>query len=142
MPVAAAASPQRHQTNQDIPRGRGELVLVVEDDPDVGALTVNMLESLGYHVISTENAAEARAVLARGEKVDLVLSDVILPGGTSGPEFAARAHASYPDLKVIFMSGYSAAAARDGSFLDSEQILLRKPFQQRQLANALRQALD
>ena len=68
--------------------------------------------------------------------------ETLLRGGMSGPEFSARARASDPDLKVIFMSGYSAGAAKDGGFLDSEKLLLRKPFQRRQLAKALREALD
>ena len=80
-------------------------------------------------------------MLERGEKVGLVLSDVVLPGGTSGPEFAEEILASHPDLPIIFMSGYPIAAAERNGFLGSDQILLGKPFQMEQLAKALREAL-
>ena len=71
-----------------LPRGEGEMVLVIEDDPDVRALTVKMLESLSYRVIEVADAASADEALAAGPTPDIVLSDVVLPGGTSGPEFA------------------------------------------------------
>ncbi len=125
-----------------MPRGQGETVLVLEDDPDVRQLAVKLVASLGYQVIDVPEAASARAVLDRGERLDLLLSDVVLPGGTSGPEFAEEARERFPDLKVIFMSGYAAEAAKRNGFLDSDKVLLNKPFQRSQLAEALFEALD
>jgi CheY-like chemotaxis protein len=127
--------------DQDIPRGRGEMVLVIEDDPDVKDLAVLMLEGLGYRAIHVPSAAQARKVLADEGRVELLLSDVVLPGGTSGPEFAEEARTAYPDLKIIFMSGYPADAAKRKGFLGSDKVLLSKPFSRRQLAKALREAL-
>lgn len=127
--------------DDDPPHGRGEVVLVIEDDPDVRALAARMLESLGYRTIEVPDAASAHKVLAEGNPVDLVLSDVVLPGGASGPKFAEQARTTYPDLKVIFMSGYPAEAAKRNGFLGSDQTLLNKPFRKRQLAKALREAL-
>ncbi len=127
---------------REVPRGRGEAILVVEDDPDVRALAVRMLQDLEYRVTDVPDAATAHAALAGRTPVDLVLSDVVLPGGTSGPEFAEQARETYPNLKIIFMSGYPAEAATRNGFLGSGQVLLNKPFQTRDLAKALRDALD
>ena len=71
-----------------------------------------------------------------------MLSDVVLPGGTSGPEFAAQAQEIYTDFKTIFVSGYPAEAANCGPFPSPDQVLLNKPFKRQQLAEALREALD
>ena len=142
LPRAKGAA-QSHGPSQDkeIPQGKGEMVLVIEDDRDVRALTVQMLNGLGYKVIDVANAASAHAVLAEGKSVDLVLSDVVLPGGVSGPEFAEQAWVTYPGLKIIFMSGYPAEAARRNGFFGAGQVLLNKPFLKRQLAEALRNAI-
>jgi CheY-like chemotaxis protein len=113
-----------------------------EDDRDVSALVVGVLEGLNYRVIDAADAASAHEVLANGTPVDPVLSDVVLPGGTSGPGFAEQVRKNDPDLKIIFMSGYPAEAAKRAGFLDSGQVLLNKPFQRPQLVTALRAMLD
>jgi PAS domain S-box-containing protein len=138
----AAARREDARRSEDVPRGRGETILVVEDDSDVRALAVAMLEGLDYRTIDVGDAAAAREALADGQAVDLVLSDVVLPGGISGPEFAEQACTTHPDLKIIFMSGYPAEAARRNGVLGSDKVLLNKPFQRRQIARALREALD
>ncbi len=139
----AEGASQSEETRQSasIPEGRGEVVMVIEDDDDVRAMAREMLEAIGYRVVAAADAARARSVLERGEKVDLVLLDVVLPGGTSGPEFAEEVQASHPDLPIIFMSGYPAEAAKHNGFLGSDQVMLSKPFQMEQLATALREAL-
>ncbi len=139
----AETPPAREDTSQEqeAPQGQGETILVIEDDPDVRDLAQQMLRGLGYRVIEAADAAAAQKVLAAGEAVDLVLSDVILSGGTSGPEFAEQARAVYPDLKIIFMSGYPAEAAKRSGVLGADQVLLNKPFRMHALAKALRQAL-
>ena len=138
------AAAQSAETNEpaETPRGRGELVLVIEDDAKLRELAVTMVTGLGYRVTDVPEAASARAVLERGDKVDLVLSDVILPGGQSGPEFADEVKVRHPALRIIFMSGYPAEAARRNGFVGSDKVLLNKPFRRRQLAKALREALD
>jgi PAS domain S-box-containing protein len=127
--------------SDETPRGRGEMVLVIEDDEEVRALAVRMLEDLGYRVVDVPQTAAALEVLAGGEQVDLVLSDVVLPGGTSGPEFAEQVRTRYPELKFVFMSGYPAEAAKRNGFLGSGNVLLNKPFRKQQLADALRETL-
>ena len=125
---------------ESIPSGRGEMVLVIEDDPDVRELTVAMLESMDYRVAEAADIAAARQVLGGGEKIDLVLSDVILPGGTSGPVFAREMRDRDSNLKIIFMSGYPDDPAEGGDFEDSAGPLLHKPFHRQQLATALQEA--
>jgi DNA-binding NtrC family response regulator len=137
-----ASVPEAAKTSDDTPRGRGEAILIIEDDRDVRTVAVKMLEDLGYKVIDVAAAAEARAILADGVKVDLVLSDVVLPGGASGPVFAEEALTRYPHLKVIFISGYPAEAAMRNGFLGSDKVLLSKPFHRQELAKALREAFD
>jgi len=92
-------------------------------------------------VLAAAGAAGARSVLERGEKVGLVRSDVVLPSGKNGPEFADEARAPHPDLPIIVMSGYPVEAATRNGFLGSDQVPLSKPFQMEQLAEALREAL-
>ncbi len=126
----------------DIPRGQGETILLIEDDDAVRTLAVKILKRLNYDVIDVTDAASARTALEGSERVDLILSDVVLPGGTSGPEFAEEARSRFPHLGIIFMSGYPAEAAKRNGFLGSDRVLLNKPFQRHQLAQALRTALD
>ena len=140
--VETASTTDKARENEALPQGRGEAILVVEDDRDVRDLAVKVLGGLGYRVIDVPDAASAHKVLADGQPVDLVLSDVVLPGGTSGPEFAEQTCATHPGLKVIFMSGYPAEAAKRNNFLGSDKVLLNKPFQRQQLAKAVRDELD
>ncbi|WP_282607115.1 type II toxin-antitoxin system prevent-host-death family antitoxin [Pelagibius sp. Alg239-R121] len=133
-----AETVEKHQ----LPKGRGEVVLVVEDNPDVRTLTVRMLEGLDYRAIGVPDAAAAQAVLTARDSVDLVLSDVVLPGGISGPEFAEQAQKAYPDLRFMFMSGYPALAANRHALLEKGEVLLNKPIRRRQLAEALRTRLS
>ena len=134
------ARPNEDQPKEAIPQGRGEKVMVVEDDPDVRELVAIMLESMNYQVVEAVDATDAEKVLARYTP-DILLLDVVLPGGTSGPDFAATTQKSYPDLKTIFMSGYLADAANHSGLLDSKSVLLNKPFERQQLAKSLRDAL-
>ncbi len=124
------------------PQGRGERVLVIEDADDVRELTVLMLESLNYQVSAVADAASGHRALAEGGPVDLVLSDVILGGGATGLDFAQAARAIRPDLKIVFMSGYSPDIAKRDGAVDPDQILLAKPFRKQALALALRTELE
>ncbi|NNE20967.1 MAG: PAS domain S-box protein [Rhizobiales bacterium] len=126
---------------ESMPRGHGETVLVIEDDPDVRSLASRMLEDLDYRTIEAPDAARAQETLADGALVDVVLSDIVLPGGTSGPDFAKQARAAQPDIKIIFMSGYSGMAAKRDDLSRANCVLLNKPFKARQLAEALQEVL-
>ena len=126
----------------EVPKGRGERVLVLEDDSRVRRLAVRMLGELGYAVAEAADATAARALLDEGQRFDLVLSDVVLPGGISGPDFALEAAADDPDLRFVFMSGYPAEAAVGNGLIGAGSILLDKPFRRQKLASAVRETLD
>jgi CheY-like chemotaxis protein len=129
-PPAAAAS---HQ-------GKGELILLVEDEPGVRQLATQLLEQLGYRFIEAGDGHAALAALAATPDVDLLFTDVVLPRGMNGIETARRARALRPGLRVLFMSGYAEgalAAAAHGGEID----LLHKPFRKAELAARLRRAL-
>jgi PAS domain S-box-containing protein len=130
------------EKNNVIPLGKGERILLVEDDPDVARLVNKLLDSLGYQVVLKTSAVAALQLLKSHERFDLILTDVVLPQGMSGPELAAEAVSDTPELKVIFMSGYTAEAFTDYPFPDAGNLILSKPFHRKELARALREALD
>jgi PAS domain S-box-containing protein len=143
LPRAEQASKKKEpKVADDVPQGQGEIILVIEDDAEVRSLAVAMLDGLGYRAIDVPDAKSAEAVLERGDRIDLVLSDVVLPGGRSGPDFAEEIRSRYPALKVVFMSGYPAAAAMRNGFVGSGRVLLNKPFRRQDLAKILRAALN
>jgi DNA-binding response OmpR family regulator len=100
-----------------------------------------MLRGMGYRVLEAWDARTARSALARDDSVDLVLSDVVLPGGTSGPDFCLEAGTAHPGLKFLFMSGHPSKAGERIPVLAEDSALLRKPFGRKELASALRASL-
>ncbi len=128
------------QKTSTITDGNGEVILVVEDDDDVRELSVMMLNGLGYRVLAAADATSAHEILERHERIDLVLSDVVLPGGLSGPDFVIEEMVRHPGLRAIFMSGYpNDVVAREAL---AGAVILNKPFQLRQMAETVRAALD
>jgi PAS domain S-box-containing protein len=85
----------------EVPLGAGKVILVIEDQPEVRDLTARMLATLGYRTETAIDATAARAILQSGTPVDLVLSDVVLPGGMSGPEFAHEVCSARPEMKIL-----------------------------------------
>ncbi len=110
LPVAdVSAELEEEMHDDDLKRGQDEGILVLEDDPDVREYTVTALKNLGYRVLEAADAdAAMQMVDAEADTLDLLLCDVVLPGSVSGPEFAAKARDRHPDLKFVFMSGYTA----------------------------------
>ena len=139
--VEAEAPDPELEPETEAPRATGESLLVIEDDPEVLDLAVIMLESLGYEVVSAQDGAQALAVLEATPRIDLVLSDVMLPGGLLGPEVIQRARQARPNLRVLFMSGYADAEARSSGLLAEGATVLSKPFRRHDLACQLRVAL-
>jgi CheY-like chemotaxis protein len=122
--------------------GTGELILVVEDDPNMRGLTLLVLKSLGYRAIEAQDGPAACAILDRAEPIDLLLSDVVLPKGMTGPEIARHAKSTRPDLAILYMSGYPRDAVLRDSILDTRMHLLSKPFSKAELARMVRLVLD
>jgi PAS domain S-box-containing protein len=123
---------------EDMVGGR-ERILVAEDDPAVLKLTSDLLEGLGYQVVSATTAAEAMDLLRSDRKIDLLFSDVVMPGGTSGIALAQAAQAERPDLKILLTSGFVGDKALLGG---TEHTILDKPYEAPVLAAALRDLLD
>jgi PAS domain S-box-containing protein len=115
-----------------------ETVLLVEDNPEVQEVAGMLLEQLGYRVLQVESAAAALQQLASGETVDLVFTDVVMPGELDGLALARRIKETYPDIAVLLTSGY----ARSANTLEAGFPIVRKPYQVSTLARAVREALD
>ncbi|MEQ8655658.1 MAG: ATP-binding protein [Kiloniellales bacterium] len=122
--------------------GRGERILLLEDNDDVRQMVERMLIASGYRVTAVADVASARRALEAVEEFKLLLSDIMLPGEVDGLRFAAEATQRYPALKVVFVSGYAADALNGKRAVPPGATVLRKPFQQRTLSRALRDALD
>ena len=115
-------------------------VLLVDDDEEVAALVGEMLEHLGYRVTHAASATEALGVLAKVHKVDLVFSDVMMPGGMNGVELAREIRTRALGIPVLLTSGYAQAALKSAA---AEGVhVLAKPYRLEELATALREALD
>ena len=116
-------------------------VLVVEDDERVRRLTIARLKLIGYQVLEASDGAQALDMLTQGHAVDLVFTDLIMPGGISGREVAARARQLKPGVKVLLTSGYAEELVH-GDELEREKLrILRKPYHQADLITALREVL-
>ena len=118
-------------------RGR-ERVLLVEDDPDIRDFVARTLTGLGYRVREAANGREALALLALEAPVDLLLSDMTMPGGISGYDLVLEVRRRRPELRVLLMSGFTDMAGQ----LPADCALLEKPFQKLDLARAVRLTLD
>jgi CheY-like chemotaxis protein len=138
------ASAQGVSTPAESARAReGETVLLVEDNEQVRALGVAALENLGYRVLEASDGQSALRLLDGGAaRVDLLFSDVVLPGGMSGPELAAASSARRPGLPVLFASGYTRKSGNKDDPLRSDAPMLRKPYALDALASAVRCAID
>jgi PAS domain S-box-containing protein len=118
-----------------------ETILVVEDDDRVRQLTIRRLELIGYRVLEARDGPSAIAILEGGDTIDLVFTDLIMPGGLSGREVALRARELRPGIKVLLTSGYAEELVH-GDGLQREQLkVLRKPYQRTDLVAALREVL-
>lgn len=129
------------QASEWAPRGQGQKILVLEDEAPVLDMVESMLTGLGYDVRGVSNVDAARQILESRE-VDLVLSDVVLGGDITGPEFMVQARKKHPGLRVVFMSGYVADHADADSAFCTGEVLINKPFQRRDLAATVHQALN
>lgn len=119
-----------------------EVVLLVEDDELVRQYANTQLAMLGYKVLMAANGIEAMQVIKERDDIDLLFTDVVMPGGINGPELARQARALRPDLKVLYTSGYTQNAIVHHGRLDAGVLLLSKPYRRSKLARMVRQALD
>jgi PAS domain S-box-containing protein len=122
--------------------GGDEVILVVEDDRLVRRYVVTQIESLGYATLEAGNAAEALAVIDNVGTIDLLFTDVIMPGSLNGRQLVDEALKRRPSLKTLFTSGYTENAIVHHGRLDTGVLLLAKPYRKADLARMIRTALD
>ncbi|HLU69974.1 MAG TPA: response regulator, partial [Fibrobacteria bacterium] len=127
---------------RDPPRGKGETVLVVEDELMILEVAVEVLEGLGYHVLSTTSPVEALDIVERHDgRIDLLLTDVIMPG-MNGRDLALRVRELRPDIHVLYTSGYTANVILTRGLVDQGDAFVQKPFSTNELALRVRALID
>jgi PAS domain S-box-containing protein len=136
-PVVAAASPEEGPVESAQRR-----ILLVEDDDRVRAQVVGQLLALGYRVISSANGVEAIERLVEQPNIDLLMTDIVMPGGINGRQLAIYARRLSPKLPVLFTSGYSNDAQVRAARLAERAVFLAKPYRRAALARALQEAFD
>jgi CheY-like chemotaxis protein len=121
--------------------GGDETILIVEDDALVRRYVITQVHSLGYRTFAAANASDALAVIDQGEKIDLLFTDVVLPGSIDGWQLALEALNRRPLLKVLYTSGYAGNAIARGGYFAADVLLLAKPYRKVELAKMIRAAL-
>lgn len=119
-----------------------ETVLVVEDDDAVRDTVVSTLTTLGYCVLKASDASAALAIIDEGAAIDLLFTDVVMPGPLRSTDLVRKARERWPALKVLYTSGYTQNAIVHGGRLDPGVELLSKPYSRETLARRVRQLLD
>ena len=122
------------------PTRTGETILVVEDNEQVRQLTVNRLDALGYVILVAEDGPSALRILEQHPGIDLVFSDVVMPGGLSGFDVLRWTKRNRPGVKVLLTSGFAPEMANNGEAIDPDTTLLHKPYTLADLARAIREA--
>jgi CheY-like chemotaxis protein len=134
--------PTTEPIKRDASRGHaGESILVVEDDEDVRSYVVETLTALGYDTLQAANGEEALSLIGEHKTISLLLTDVVMPG-IDGRKLADTAKERLPELKVLFMTGYSRNAIVHQGRLDKDVDLIQKPVTTEQLAAMVRKVLD
>jgi len=143
LPRHIAQEQNREMSNQTNGMQKGyETILIVEDEPSIMNLGKRMLESLGYRVITADSPQEAlRLAESKTVEIHLLITDVVMPQ-MNGRDLASRLISSLPDLKYLFMSGYTANAIAHHGVLDEGVSFIQKPFSKKELAIKVREALD
>jgi CheY-like chemotaxis protein len=143
LPASSAVPSGGREESKERPAGRGETILVVEDEPEVRRMAERILSKGGYSVLGTGAGDDALALCRQADRpIDLLLTDVIMPG-MLGPELVEQARAIRPDLRVIFMSGYSHQVLAPGALAgQGKDSFIEKPFGTGDLLQAVRSLLD
>lgn len=140
-PYSADEVTRLEQDTEAPPDEGSETVLVVEDESVVRATAVEFLRGFGYHVLAAADATQALTILRGDTPVDLLFSDVVMPGPVRSDELAAEARRLRPDIAVLFTSGYPEHAIRQSGQLGFPNKLLQKPYRREDLARMVRQVL-
>jgi PAS domain S-box-containing protein len=128
--------------DQGLASGGTETILVAEDDEDVRATVIDTLSDLGYRVLKAKDAASALSVIESGVPVDLLFTDVVMPGPMRSTELARKAKERLPNIAVLFTSGYTENSIVHGGRLDAGVELISKPYSREALARKVRHLLN
>jgi PAS domain S-box-containing protein len=131
-----------HAADQAILFANGETILAVDDNLAVRTTVVAQLRALGYYVIEADGGSAALKALDGPQPIDLLFTDVVMPGGLQGPELAARAREMRPGLKVLFTSGFPGTEPSAAVTLEEGDELLSKPYRRKDLAKAVHRILE
>jgi CheY-like chemotaxis protein len=126
---------------EDCCEGGDEAILIAEDDLLLRTYIVTQLQGLGYRTLTAGSAGEVLTIIDKGEKIDLLFTDVIMPGSIDGRQLAAEALDRRPSLKLLYSSGYAESAMVDDGRLEAGVLLLAKPYRRADLARMIRTAL-
>jgi CheY-like chemotaxis protein len=144
IPISSSTEAVREKGEEQLSvrRGHNETILVVEDEPNLRAMALDSLKEHGYKVLQAAQGIEALDIYkAHNNGIDLVLTDIVMPGGMTGFELGQQIRAWRPDIKIIYTSGYSAEILNDAP-ADSNRTFLPKPYSLRQLSRVVRECLD
>jgi len=145
LPLAApekAEADGKNGASQELARAAGgEIILAVDDNASVRATVVRQLRGLGYGVREADGPQAALEILDGADDIDLLFTDIVMPGGIDGTELASKARQKRPDLKVLFTSGFPGASLTNSGTLDPNDVLLSKPYRKHELAKALQEIL-
>ncbi|HTV28212.1 MAG TPA: PAS domain S-box protein [Xanthobacteraceae bacterium] len=145
LPLASKASSAETAKSEERAAGKSagsEAILAVEDDPNIRATVVRQLRDLGYRVYEADGAAAALRILDAAEPIDLLFTDIVMPGGLNGKQLAIKARAARADIKVLFTSGFPGSSDAAGAQLEPGDSLLSKPYRKADLAKAVQEALS
>jgi PAS domain S-box-containing protein len=133
-------APPRHERLPHV--GSGETVLIVDDEPTVRMLMTEVLEELGYAAIEAGDSTAGLKVLESDARIDLLITDIGLPGGLNGLQMAQAAREGRPDLKVLFVTGYAGSAGIGSASLPPSAHVMRKPFAMDRFAAQIKAAIE
>ncbi len=136
--IAEVISPEKYTGV----KSEDKTILVVEDDIDMRTLAVALLSSMGFTIREAKDGPSALNSIDIEGPVDLLLTDVVLPGGLNGVELSSKINVQYPSIKTLFMSGYTEDAFSENKLLKENAVLLHKPFRKADLADKIQQVLD
>ncbi len=138
----SAIAPSAPPSDEAAPQGAGEAVLVIDDEPTIRMLICEVLDTFGYVGFEAGDGPSGLRVLRSQAKIDLLITDVGLPGGMNGRQVADAARALRPDLKVLFITGYAETAVIGGGGLDPGMEVLTKPFALDVLTQRIRRLVE
>jgi CheY-like chemotaxis protein len=123
-------------------RAETATILVVEDEPDLRDVVADLLEDLGYRTLVAASGAAALRLLYNDRGIDMVFTDLVMPGPVDGLTLAEEARRLYPGIRIVFTSGYAEHPALRNRLPKRSEILLRKPYHRAELAATIAQAFD